>query len=64
MNRLNLAYDIGYKKLIDWAYLRELYGDDTEEFRVFWEDRFMALLKQRREIEDIAHAIRYQRNVK
>ena len=64
MNRLNLAYDIVYRTLVSWAYIRETCGDDSEEFRVFWEDRFMALLKQRKEIEDITRAIRYQKNVK
>ena len=64
MNRLNLAYDLVNRTLASWLYLKEeMRGKDTEEFREFWTDRFMALLRTRKEFEDIIDAIRYQRNV-
>ena len=64
MNRLNLAYDLVNRTLASWLYLKEeMRGKDTEEFREFWTDRFMALLRTREEFENIIDAIRYQRNV-
>ena len=64
MNRLNLAYDLVNRTLASWLYLKEeMRGKDTEEFREFWTDRLMALLRTRKEFEDIIDAIRYQRNV-
>ena len=63
MNRLNLAYDLVNRTLASWLYLKEeMRGKDTEEFREFWTDRLMALLRTRKEFEDIIDAIRYQRN--
>ena len=63
MNRLNLAYDLVNRTLASWLYLKEeMRGKDTEEFREFWTDRLMALLRTRQEFEDIIDAIRYQRN--
>lgn len=65
MNRLNLAYDLVNRTLASWLYLKEeMRGKDTEEFREFWTDRLMALLRTREEFENIIDAIRYQRNVK
>ena len=64
MNRLNLAYDLVNRTLASWLYLKEeMQGKDTEEFREFWTDRLMALLRTRKEFEGIIDAIRYQRNV-
>lgn len=64
MNRLNLAYDLVNRTLASWLYLKEeMRGKDTEEFREFWTDRLMALLRTREEFENIIDAIRYQRNV-
>ena len=63
MNRLNLAYDLVNRTLASWLYLKEeMRGKDTEEFREFWTDRLMALLRTRKEFEDMIDAIRYQRN--
>ena len=63
MNRLNRGYDIVNTTLASWLYLRgEMKGKETEEFCTFWMDRFMALLKTRKEYKDIIDAIRYQRN--
>ena len=64
MNRLNKAYDLVNTTIASWLYLRmEMREHETEELCTFWMDRFMALLRTRKEIKGMIDAIRYQRNV-
>lgn len=64
MNRLNRAYDLVNTTIASWLYLRmEMREEETEELSTFWMDRFMALLRTRKEIKGMIDAIRYQRNV-
>ena len=50
--------------LASWLYIRmEMREEETEELCTVWMDRFMALLRTRKEIKGMIDAIRYQRNV-